>query len=75
MYDSPGACECHSTNLSSLIFLVRPFAYQSGSECSGLPGSFEGHMTFTWGTKDHPSGPRFDVKLEKFTLGIPDYIY
>eukprot|EP00434_Breviolum_minutum_P042580 symbB.v1.2.037906.t1/scaffold5733.1/size24139/2 len=52
------------------------FRYQS---CSGrnatMRGWFGGAMTFVPGTRRRPEGPPFRVKVERFQLRVPEFLY
>eukprot|EP00927_Polykrikos_kofoidii_P086426 TRINITY_DN9682_c0_g1_i2.p1 TRINITY_DN9682_c0_g1~~TRINITY_DN9682_c0_g1_i2.p1 ORF type:complete len:567 (-),score=80.21 TRINITY_DN9682_c0_g1_i2:45-1670(-) len=52
------------------------FRYQS---CSGrnasMSGSFGGYVDFVPGTARRPTGPLFRVRVEPFTLRVPEFIY
>lgn len=51
------------------------FRYQSclGREASQV--TFGGHITFVPGTRRKPTGPPFQVRVERFVLSVPDFVY
>lgn len=53
----------------------REFVYQSCSPQPSTSGSMEGSFTFVPGSLADPKGDPFEVKVPRFTLQLPDYVF